>query len=143
MANPFPFVAGDVLTAAELNGIGESWISYTPTVGSITVGNGTLTGKYTRVNKVVFVRVTFVLGSTSAIAGDASIALPITGVDGTTLSGLVGTAVYRDNSTSISYWGWWRSFLGREGTFGTISATVPFTWATGDSIHVQATYEAV
>jgi hypothetical protein len=125
-----------------LGDVGATWTSYTPSVTNITVGNGTITGKYTVVNKTVFARVTFTLGSTSTVAIDAAISLPVTGVDGSSLSGLVGTAVYRDTSTSEFYWGWWRSLLGYEGTFGVISATHPFTWATGDIIYLQATYEA-
>jgi hypothetical protein len=38
MASPFPFTSGQVLTAAQLNGIGET-TSYTPTV-SFTGGSG-------------------------------------------------------------------------------------------------------
>ena len=54
MANPFPFTAGQVLTAAQMNGIGEATIAYTPTISNGTLGNGTMSAYYSRVNKLVF-----------------------------------------------------------------------------------------
>lgn len=67
MANPFPFVAGSVLTAAELNGIGEAAVSFTPTFSSYTRGNGTSVAYYMRVNKLVYVYCEETLGSTSSM----------------------------------------------------------------------------
>jgi len=52
MASPFPFTSGQVLTAAQLNGIGET-TTYTPTI-AVTGGSGyTFTlnqGYYAQVN---------------------------------------------------------------------------------------------
>ena len=79
MANPFPFVAGDVLTAAELNGIGEAYIAYTPTitaaVGSFTTVSAV--GRYTQVNKIVtgYARITITTNGTAATA--VGMTLPI------------------------------------------------------------------
>jgi hypothetical protein len=55
MPNPFPFTSGQVLTAAQMNGIGEAAIDYTPVV---TAGAGTITsytafGGYQIVNKIM------------------------------------------------------------------------------------------
>ena len=79
MANPFPFTAGQVLTAAQMNGIGEAWTSYTPTIkGGATTVTATLTyAKYARVNKVVFVRVNATVTSAGAASGAISCTLPI------------------------------------------------------------------
>ena len=78
MANPFPFVAGAVLTAAELNSIGEAWTSYTPVIkGGATTVTATLTyAKYAQVNKIVFVRVEAAVTSTGAVNGAVNITLP-------------------------------------------------------------------
>jgi hypothetical protein len=78
MANPFPFVAGDVLTAAELNGIGEAWTSYTPVIkGGATTVTATINyAKYAQVNKVVFVQVRATITSAGAVNGSISISLP-------------------------------------------------------------------
>ena len=45
MANPFDFSAGAVLTAAQLNQIGD-YESWTPTLTNITLGNGTVNAHY-------------------------------------------------------------------------------------------------
>ena len=72
MATPFPFTAGQVLTAAELNGIGETWTSYTPTVtssgGTITTV-GAVSAAYTQVNKIVFVYVSIVITTVGTASG--------------------------------------------------------------------------
>ena len=66
MANPFPFSVGAVLTAAQMNSIGEAGIAYTPTWtgtgGTPTLGNGTLSGVYQQVNKLVFFSFSFSVG---------------------------------------------------------------------------------
>ena len=78
MANPFPFTAGQVLTAAQLNGIGEAWTSYTPVIkGGATTVTATITyARYARVNKLVFVQVLAAITSTGAANGAISIGLP-------------------------------------------------------------------
>lgn len=78
MANPFPFVAGSVLTAAELNGIGEAWTSYTPVIkGGATTVTATINyAKYARVNKIVWVQVRATVTSAGAVNGIINISLP-------------------------------------------------------------------
>jgi hypothetical protein len=78
MANPFPFVAGNVLTAAELNGIGEAWTSYTPVIkgGATTVTATIQYAKYARVNKLVVVQMRATVTSTGAANGIINITLP-------------------------------------------------------------------
>jgi len=104
MANPFPFVAGSVLTAAELNGIGEAWTSYTPT---ITIGiNPTFTNhysKYARVNKIIIYR--FRLETTQA--GTASnaiiLTLPITAATtGGTFLNVCGSGVIYNTTGNVA-----------------------------------------
>ena len=153
MANPFPFVAGDVLTAAELNGIGEATTAYTPTATNFTLGNGTITGRFTQVNKLVYGLVNIVLGSTSAITGNMTISFPVT-ASTNSASLVVGGGFFFDTSTSETYLGFsFRSsttafspwLIGSGGTFsarGIINATAPVAFANGDSITYQFTYEA-
>jgi len=52
--------SGQVLTAATLNTIGAATETFTPTIvgnggGSVTINNGTLTGNYFRIQKLVIV----------------------------------------------------------------------------------------
>lgn len=67
------FAAGDVLTAANMNSIGEAWTTYTPTwsvyLGTTTLGNGTLTGRYLVLNKLVFGHIKLSWGTTTSTSG--------------------------------------------------------------------------
>ena len=151
MANPFPFVAGSVLTAAQLNAIGESGISYTPTTANVTVGNGTLTAKYVRVNKFIFGQIKFLLGSTSAIGSSPQFGLPVTGA---TVVGEIPCQVYCLDSGVAFYYASASIqtttitpiTMQSAGTYLTnsanFSATIPFTWSTNDYISISFCYEA-
>jgi hypothetical protein len=153
MANPFPFTAGQVLEAAQLNGIGEAAISFTPTFAGAgyTRGNGTSVAYYMRVNKLVYVYVEETLGSTSSMVGSPIMSLPIAAtrfqaiqmgrsrIDDTGAQVFFGTTVginttqvvvYADNSA-----GTYTSFAG-------ITATIPMTWVATDKFTLQFVYEA-
>lgn len=69
------FTVGEVLTAASMNEIG-AWTSYTPTWTNVTVGNGTVTAKYYLMNKIGFVMLDFVWGSTSSATGLFTFSMP-------------------------------------------------------------------
>ena len=148
MANPFPFVAGSVLTAAELNGIGET-TSFTPTWTNLTVGNGTLQyATYVRVQNLVYVQIYFILGSTSAVTGNIYFEAPVTGVAS---QGVIGNCTFYDANTTANYSG----ICSQSGQFiqllptnasatyatnSAASATIPMTWASTDQIALQAVY---
>ena len=150
MANPFPFTAGQVLTAAQLNGIG-SYTAYTPTFTNVTTGNGTSTFVYTRVQNFVHVIGRFVLGSTSSISGTPIITLPVnrntTDVEviGTGALGDNGVATYmlfpvsNANNTVILFSA---DSAGNDVRESGLSATDPFTWGTNDFMQVNLYYRA-
>ena len=152
MANPFPFVAGSVLTAAELNGIGEK-TNYTPTFTNLTVGNGTLTAFHTRVQNIVNVFVQVVFGSTTSISGDVNVTMPFARTDFRDFS--LGNVTLYDLGTLIAVGGVIpvstdkNIVLVRQGLvsgptmlISPISATSPFTWATGDILSLSYCYQA-
>lgn len=57
--------------------ISAAWTAYTPTAANFTVGNGTLTGRYIQIGKIIIVRITFTAGSTSSYtASAATVTLP-------------------------------------------------------------------
>jgi hypothetical protein len=93
MTSPFPFVANAVLTAAQLNGIGEAWTSYTPVIkGGATTVTATLNyAKYAQVNKVVFVRVEATITSAGAANGDITVTLPVQPTGTLSSSSVFGT----------------------------------------------------
>ena len=133
------FLKADSSTGTGLVWDNSAWTAYTPGTANLTVGNGTLTGLQKQIGKTTMWRATFTLGSTSAIGSDASIGLPFTAASGASL----GNAAYWDVSTSNQYIGWYQSAYPRyQSTYGTLSATNPFTWATGDSIFLWGSYEA-
>lgn len=153
MANPFPFTAGQVLTAAQMNGIGEATIAYTPTLGGITIGNGTVAAYYTRVNKIVYGSVYITLGSTSAITTTVTFTLPVTAA-ANSAGLLMGNGYFFDNSAGETYLGVsfrtntttctpFVAFAGNPYLVrSVINATVPVAFGTNDLLVYQFTYEA-
>jgi hypothetical protein len=95
------------------------------------------------------VQVSFTFGSTSAVTGNIFITNPVAAANGT--QGPCGTSIFEDVSAAVSYTGvvgmnigFLQSFpqnvAGTYSTFTTASATVPFTWTTGDKLYFQAFY---
>ena len=153
MANPFPFVASTVLTAAQLNGIGEATASYTPTLAGITIGNGTVAASFTRVNKLVYGSINITLGSTSVITGTVTFTVPVT-ASANSASLLTGDGYYYDFSTDTAYLGpsirtsttVCTPFVGNASstyvTRSLINATTPVVFGTSDQIVYDFLYEA-
>ena len=154
MANPFPFTAGQVLTAAQMNGIGEATIAYTPTISNGTLGNGTMSAYYSRVNKLVFGNLLWTLGSTSTITGTLNISFPVTASANSAFQ-IVGAGYYYDLSTGLTYIGsTYRTsttnmiLLVHQSNVGTysntviVNNTVPVAFGTGDQIQLSFVYEA-
>lgn len=101
MASPFPFTAGQVLTAAQLNSIGE-WTSFTPSWNNVTIGNATESWYYAVVNDIVFVEGQTVLGSTSTITGNVTVDVPV-GTAQTLFDMPIGQMSYTGNGISLTY----------------------------------------
>jgi hypothetical protein len=152
MANPFPFVAGSVLTAAELNGIGEA-TAYTPTFTNFTLGNGTVDASYVQVQKLVQVSVLMTLGSTSSMTGQITISKPVTGTSlpsnripfgvarlGDSGTGTVIGYVRNDTTTRVTI----RPYNAASTyvTESSITASIPFPWAVNDTLDFSFVYEA-
>jgi hypothetical protein len=149
MATPFPFSAGQVLSSAEMNSIGEAGTSFTPTWTNYTRGNGTTIAKYVQVNKLVYAYVEETLGSTSAVTGDLTLTLPLTAASAPSVNGqvlfrdvgvqnIVGALFCTTTTTTFVR----VLVVGTYNSLGVISATVPFTWGTGDKIVCNFTFEA-
>lgn len=130
-----------------------AWRSYTPTYSNITVGNGTVTSRYMRIGRMITYKWQFSLGSTSAIGTNPTFAVPVTAAAQGELD--MNVCRFTDNSPFTRYMGWavgattstveigQIDISGLSTTLRTsITATSPFTWASGDSIFVTGTYEA-
>jgi hypothetical protein len=132
---------------------GGAWNSWTPTWTNFTVGNGTVSASYKQIGDTVDIKMIVTLGSTSAVSGDVDFSLPVTAVSPSSITS-IGNTLSRDVSVG--------NFIdGRVGTFSAtnvkfytvevsgsvlrlkaLSATSPFTWATGDIMTLSARYEA-
>ena len=158
MANPFPFVAGAVLEAAQLNGIGEAFTSFTPawtaTTTNPVIGNGTLTGAYTRVNKLVFAQYTLIPGSTTTFGtGDYRFSFPVTAKNLTNFSAIFSTCFMFDSNVAQMYSATasmvnsvtvfrLNAFPNSTQTVTPFGPTAPFTLAVNDEIYFSIVYEA-
>lgn len=135
-----------------------TYTAYTPTFANVTVGNGVSGSRFSQVNNVVNYYGYFQLGSTSAVTGIVNINLPITGrAFYGTLNGIpMGDLSMFDTSAATWYKGEVFS-IGSTTTARTrvwttsgtnlisnssATATVPFTWATGDQFLWNIRYEA-
>ena len=151
MATPFLFTAGQVLTAAQLNAIGE-WIDYTPTWTNLTVGNAVQDFRYIKINNFISVVGVITLGSTSSVGSAPTFTLPQTAVTYASANERYGIGILEDTGTE-AYDCW---VLGSSTTTarlrvplasGTyinstaINSTTPFTWVSGDRISVNFIYE--
>lgn len=145
------FVAGDVLTAADMNAIG-TWTTWSPTWTNLTVGNGTVTAQYSQINKVVHLRASVTFGSTTSISGSVTFTLPVTASSTASTTGH-GVAQFGDTG-SASYLGVARVSTTTTGqlvapnssltyvSLSALSSTVPFTWGNTDTINLTLAYEA-
>lgn len=159
MANPFPFVAGSVLTAAELNGIGE-WTSYTPLL-TASVTNPTLGaasssgGRYARIQDLVIYQFFVAVGGAGFNAGSGiyRISLPVTAsVFGSFDRNCEGQTLFYDVSAIGNYFAnaWLNSSttlsllyqVGMNGQVTSISSTAPVVPAQDDIFSGLIVYRA-
>jgi hypothetical protein len=147
---------------------GSNWVyqgrvqTYTPTMTEWTLGNGTLTGAYVQVGKLVHGRVSLTFGSTTTASGTAGLgplfSAPVTVNATVDLGHEFGLGRIFDFSAGATFpiavrrgtGGLFQPSLLSKATVGTdfvtsdntMSSTVPFTWATSDFIRFTFTYMA-
>lgn len=126
------------------------WQSYTPDVGNITLGSGTITGAYCQVGKLVMAKMIFTMAANSAMGTGPQFTLPVTAKE---VGGHIFLAEIGDYGTA-SLLGW--SLVGATTAavvyypvvsgsllvLSVITATTPMTWAVNDYIHMSVLYEA-
>jgi hypothetical protein len=148
MANPFDFSAGAVLTAAQLNSIGDI-TDFTPSWTNLTTGNGTYDYKaFLQVNNLVIVSVSFTFGSTSSMSSNPSFTVPVAVAETSQLVTGEGLAVEDGgssypllvNMTSSELVIYDQAVVGSQVIRSSVTSGSPFTWGTNDKIQVTATY---
>ena len=136
-----------------------TYTAYTPTFNNFTLGNGTVTAAYCRVNDFVHYYAEVTLGSTSAVTGAVFVSVPVNVNAGMLASGsdssayIYGTASYTDQGTLVNY-GWVCSSNATNmrlmvqltnATYAqriSMNTTTPFTWVATDSFRFNAYYRA-
>ena len=141
-----------VLTADSTQSTGlkysGTWTTWTPTFGNLSVGNGSVTARYTKIAKTVHYYLRVVFGSTTSISGSVTYTLPITPTD---QQGPVGN-VFIDDPGTAGYLGQAVMFggvpyvsVGRANAtyllYDLITATLPMTWGTNDNFAIRGSYE--
>jgi hypothetical protein len=133
-----------------------TYTAYTPTFTNLTVGNGTLAAQYCRVNNFVHAFGSFTFGSSSVMSSNPWFTLPVLTVTAEMgAAGMVmGTVSYITAAGTVTK-GTANGFTASSvaqffviTTSGTYegqtapTATVPFTWTTGDIIRWNIMYKA-
>lgn len=124
--------------------------AYTPSLtnSGASIGNGTLTGSYTRVGGRVSVSVYLLMGSTTSLgSGTLAISLPFTAATITNDirfgSGRITDTGVADYVVQTYVASAGSSFTATTGTAATpVTATSPMTWGTGDLANFSFEYEA-
>jgi hypothetical protein len=130
-------------TLYQPTGVGTS-VAFTPTwkggTTDPTLGNGSLSGRYIRTNNDLFVAIDLVIGSTTTMGtGYWYFVLPL-GL--TAALEALGGARALDAGVA-EYYGWTQvpggsnQIVGKINA-GTVSGTYPFTFGTGDELHLSA-----
>lgn len=165
MTDPKTWVAGNTLTAAELNTYlrdnqdamfpsGDGWEDWTPSYSNFTVGNGTVEARYIQAGKLVVCHFTWTFGSTSSIDGAAAtVSAPVTAASEYTANNSVGNSHFFESGGSTYpgnvrlqttttlrpiVWNAASTYVVEAG----ITSSAPFTWGTNDILMFTATYEA-
>lgn len=149
---------GQILSKASNTDLDFSWASngftytnWTPTFTNLTVGNGTLVGRYAQSGKLVHAWFKLTFGSTSAVSGNTTITLPVNAASSG--GSIRGTGAILDAGVR-----WFTAFADINGTSQAtivavganlnnayedyLSSTVPMTWTTNDVLAISFTYEA-
>jgi hypothetical protein len=121
------------------------WTTYSPSWTNLTVGNGTVAARYTRIDKTVHFVVTLTWGNTTSIAGAVGVSLPSAH---TAANVPFSRTIVLDASTNLRYAGdnFYSStpdillYTGAS-PLAAVDATVPITFTTSDVIYVVGTYE--
>jgi len=122
------------------------WTTFTPTYASFTLGNGTVNyAQYLQIGKIVFVRVSVTLGSTSSVAGGFGITAPVAiGEPNSTYNGFANLAGKNGNAQTYDgvFYLSYDSVVSSKVESPQVSATQPVTWTTGNSFALFTWYKA-
>ena len=148
-------VTGDINATGDLRiggtAIGE-WTSYTPGLTGWTLGNGSISARYCRINNFVMVTCDITTGTTTSVTGTGmKISLPVTAASARS-NATLGPVWFFDGSTN-QYFGQVGGVSTTQVMFNVMSAggtyvgisyttsTTPFTWNAVRSVFMTFIYE--
>jgi hypothetical protein len=141
-------LAGERAKASDLAALESvAWTPFLPTWTNLTVGAGGVgTYSYCKIGRLVVASYEFVLGTGSAVGTGPYVTLPVPASSNQLIAAV---SEYRDSSASGVYWGvalqsgsvMLMCRMSAEARTA-VTATTPFTWATGDSIRFTITYQS-
>ena len=148
------WTTGDTIPASELNTLSGAWDTYTPSVGGtgFALGNGTISGRWKKVGRVVAFSLQITWGSTSTYgAGPLTVSAPTAGASthGFRFSGFIddtGASSYDlagflpAGSSTITLYAF--NSAGTHTTLAAVTSTIPHTWANTDVIRLNGVYES-
>lgn len=145
-----PYPGEDILASHVAPTEWVDWAAEGVSYSGITVGNGSVTASYMQTSSLAVCRYRLVFGSTTSFSGTPQVTLPVTASGSYALEDGVGTGHIYDTSVGSSsregivcVYNSNRVFFVRcSALTGTINATTPFTWTTGDILTFTAVYEA-
>jgi hypothetical protein len=131
--------------------VAGAWSTWSPTMTNMTPGNGSVAARYVQIGRTVHYSLVITIGSTSVVGSPPKFTLPVAPNSSyLTFRTEMGRGFLIDVSAAVSrqpigFWNgsaveiyWWDATPTHQG----VTATAPWTWATGDTIHLQGTYEA-
>ena len=131
-----------------------AWDTWSPTYQNLTIGDGTVVARFFEVGELVIAKWVFTLGSSSSVGTVPTVSRPVTASSSYgTNDDIMGGAKFQDAATD-TFFGYVNNasttlfdfyVFNAAGTHlsdNSITASVPFTWATGDVMSFTATYEA-
>ena len=143
-------------TAGDMGGV---WLSWTPTITNLTIGNGSTIGWYTKTGKTISGWFSITFGTTTTITASPLISLPINSssnyqsVGSTPLVGISklldfgviayqgGVVISQGSATTITV-----NLIDVSATYAKnvgLTNLIPFTWGTSDMIIGNFCYESV
>lgn len=155
---PRTWIPGEVVTAALLNthlrdnfkSVGDPWTAYTPTwngsAATPAIGNGTLTGRFMQVGKLVRFHIDLVYGSTTTSGAAGNLwnwSLPVAVATSLTPPG-VGVCFQGGVLTPrLAVCPTASTVALADMSSARVGFGVPTTWAAGHEVHINGSYEGV
>lgn len=132
----------DPIAKGDLSGFGDAWTEWAPVWTDVTVGNGTVTARHTRVGRLVFVNLILAPGTTSSSGAVPQVTLPVAPLTGgniygswkSTTAGATLPAVLRHAAGLTNAYIWWDD--------GSQFATPNSSIGTGGLLMFSGLYEA-